>query len=140
MLHRCGTNRFVTNIICTQRSFSTFYTKDHEWISISDKQATIGISDHAQSQLGDVVFIEFSDIIDEISFGDVISTIESVKAVSDVYSPVDCKILEFNEELLNTPEIINESPETDGWLIKVEITEIDKKNLLSKEEYLKYIE
>ena len=127
------------NKVNKNRNFSTFYTKEHEWISIINNKATIGITDYAQSQLGDLVFVEYSDVKD-IKKGDIVASIESVKASSDIYSPIDCKLLEMNDELIDNPELINQSPEEDGWLIKVEVDEIDRSNLLTNKEYEDFIE
>lgn len=109
------------------------YTKDHEWIKEEDGLTVVGISDFAQNQLGDLVFVNLPEVDDEVTAGDVFCDVESIKAVSDVYSPVTGVIAEINEELLDSPHLINETP-YDAWFIKVkEVTETDE--LLSAEDY-----
>lgn len=97
------------------------YTEEHEWIAIEEDIATIGISDFAQSQLGDVVFVELPEIGDELEAGKPFGVVESVKAVSDVYSPLSGEVVEINEELPDAPETLNTSPYEDGWLIKIRL-------------------
>lgn len=100
-----------------------FYTKEHEWLKpIGDNLFKIGITDHAQSELGDIVYVELPEVGDEFSEGDSIGTIEAVKTVADIYIPVDAVIEEVNEELVDEASIMNESPYDDGWIaiIKVE--------------------
>lgn len=98
------------------------YTEEHEWIRVIDnKIAVIGITDFAQQQLGDITFVDLPEDGDTVVAGDEFGSIESVKASSDMYSPVSGKILEVNSELTSTPEIINESPYDEGWMIKVEL-------------------
>ncbi len=100
---------------------SLLYTDDHEWIKIEDSQAIIGITDFAQSELGDIVFIEFPDEGNTFQKGDTIGTIEAVKTVADLYAPVSGKILELNLELDDNVELINSDPIGKGWLIKMEL-------------------
>jgi len=115
---------------------SFLYTDDHEWIKIEDSQAIIGITDFAQSELGDIVFIEFPDEGDTFQKGDTIGTIEAVKTVADLYAPVSGKILELNLELDDNVELINSDPIGKGWLIKMEISNSDEiSDLLSAEDY-----
>lgn len=105
------------------------YSKDHEWVKVEGDSATIGITDHAQSALGDITYVELPEEEEDFSAGDSFGTVESVKAASDCYMPVSGKISEINEELENTPEVINSDPYGDGWLIKVELAdtgELDK--------------
>ncbi|KAF2955863.1 glycine cleavage system protein GcvH [Marinitoga sp. 38H-ov] len=112
------------------------FTKTHEWVLLEDNIAYVGISENAAEELGDVTFIELPEVGKEIKKGDVLCTLESVKSASDVYAPVSGKIVEVNTLLDNNPEIINDSPEKDGWIAKIEILnkeEVDK--LLSAEEY-----
>jgi glycine cleavage system H protein len=97
------------------------YTEEHEWIAIEEDIATIGISDFAQSQLGDVVFVELPEVGDELEAGKPFGVVESVKAVSDVYSPLSGEVVEINEELPDAPETLNTSPYEDGWLIKIRL-------------------
>lgn len=98
------------------------YDASHEWIRIEGDVATIGITDHAQDQLGDLVFVELPDVGDELEKGDSCAVVESVKAASDVYSPLSGEVLEVNEELADSPESINESPYEAGWLFKLRVT------------------
>ncbi len=115
---------------------SLLYTNDHEWIKIEENQAIIGITDFAQSELGDIVFIEFPDVGDTFQKGDTIGTIEAVKTVADLYAPISGKILELNLELDDNIELINSDPFGKGWLIKMELSNPDEKSdLLSAEDY-----
>ena len=115
---------------------SLLYTNDHEWIKIKEIQAVIGITDFAQSELGDIVFIEFPDKGDTFLKGDTIGTIEAVKTVADLYAPVSGKILELNLELDDNVELINSDPFGKGWLIKMELSNPDETfDLLSAEAY-----
>ena len=112
------------------------YTKDHEWVTLKNDIATVGISDHAQESLGDIVFIELPTIGKIVNVKEEICVVESVKAASDVYSPISGEIIEVNEVLLDNPEIINESPYHEGWFYKLQPSdseEIDE--LLSPEQY-----
>ena len=116
------------------------YTNDHEWIKIEENQGIIGITDFAQSELGDIVFIEFPDERDLFQKGDTIGTIEAVKTVADLYAPVSGKIIELNLELDDNAELINSDPFGKGWLIKMELSNPDEKSdLLSAEDYGKLI-
>ena len=119
---------------------SLLYTNDHEWIKIEENQAIIGITDFAQSELGDIVFIEFPDKGDLFQKGDTIGTIEAVKTVADLYAPVSGKIIELNLELDDNAELINSDPFGKGWLIKMELSNPDEtSDLLSAEDYGKLI-
>jgi len=116
------------------------YTKEHEWINIEDDYAYVGITSHAQSELGDIIFVELPDKGDSFSSNDVFGTIEAVKTVADLYMPIDGEIIEINDDLEATPEIINKDPYKDGWIVKIKI--LNKKNLedlLSFEDYQKII-
>lgn len=117
-----------------------FYTKEHEWIKVDGDKGVIGISAYAADQLGDITFVELPEVDDEIEKGEVFCSIESVKAASDIYAPMSGIILEVNEELEEAPELVNESAEDDGWIAKIEITELDESNLLTPEEYDSYLE
>jgi glycine cleavage system H protein len=97
------------------------YTKDHEWILVENNVGTIGITDYAQGELGDVVFVDIDPNISEIKKGSAFGTIEAVKTVSDLYAPCSGKVLEFNKELTNSPEVINSDPYGLGWMVKIEI-------------------
>ena len=119
---------------------SLLYTNDHEWIKIKEIQAVIGITDFAQSELGDIVFIEFPDEGDTFQKGDTIGTIEAVKTVADLYAPVSGKLLELNLELDDNIELINSDPIGKGWLIKMELSNPDEtSDLLSAEDYRKLV-
>ena len=114
------------------------YSKSHEWVKEEGDVAVIGLTDYAQSELGDLVFVNLPEEGDEISVGEAFSDVESVKAVSDVYAPVSGTVCEINEELMDAPEKINEAP-YEAWFVKVkDITE--KEELLSAEEYKAFIE
>ena len=114
------------------------YSKSHEWVKGEGDVAVIGLTDFAQSELGDLVFVNLPEEEDEVTVGEAFSDVESVKAVSDVYSPVSGVVCEVNEELLDAPERINEAP-YDAWFVKVkDIT--DKEELLTAEEYKAFVE
>ena len=114
------------------------YTKSHEWVRIEGDTATIGITDHAQDELGDVVFVELPDEGATFDTGDSFGTVESVKAVSDLYTPVGGEVVEVNSALEDAPENINEDPYGEGWIVKLRTT--DEVDLLSPEEYEKVVE
>lgn len=114
------------------------YSKSHEWVKEEDGVAMIGLTDYAQSELGDLVFVNLPEVDDEVTVGEPFADVESVKAVSDVYSPVSGVVCEINEELLDAPESINEAP-YDAWFIKVkDIT--DQEELLTAQEYEAFVE
>lgn len=114
------------------------YSKSHEWVKEEGKTVTVGLTDYAQSELGDLVFVNLPEEGDEVTSGDAFADVESVKAVSDVYSPVTGIVSEVNETLMDSPESINESP-YDAWFIKVtDVSETE--DLLSAEEYKKFVE
>lgn len=112
------------------------YTSTHEWIKIIDEIATVGISYHAQEQLSDVVYVDFPEIGAYIRAGESFMTIESVKAASDIYAPVSGEILEINKQLSESPELVNESPEEKGWLVKIKYSSQPDAQLLDKDAYL----
>ncbi len=118
------------------------FTESHEWVRDNgDGTVTIGISEHAQEMLGDVVFVELPEIDAEIDAGDSFSLVESVKAASDIYAPVTYVVIEVNEDLQNSPELINEEPYDGGWIVKVKMSDPDElKDLKDAEEYLASIE
>ena len=112
------------------------YSKEHEWVATEETLATIGITDYAQDQLGEIVYVELPAVGDKISKDDAFGVVESVKAVSDIYAPVSGTVVEVNQELPESPEMINEDPYGDGWLVKVKVsdaTELD--DLLDNDEY-----
>jgi glycine cleavage system H protein len=112
------------------------YSKEHEWVSTEDSVATIGITDHAQEQLGEIVYIELPSVGEKVSKDDPFGVVESVKAVSDIYAPVSGTVVEVNEDLAESPEVVNEDPYGDGWLIKVKVSDpSDLDDLMDSEEY-----
>jgi len=117
------------------------YSKEHEWVLVEDKVAIIGITEFAQHELGDVVYVELPEVGEKVVKDDPFAAVESVKAVSDVFAPVSGTVLEINDTLPENPETINDDPYGDGWMIKVEMTDKDDlKDLMSAEEYAEYIE
>src|ERR1700745_3139395 len=112
------------------------YSKEHEWGATDETLATIGITDHAQEQLGEIVYIELPAIGEKVSKDDPFGVVESVKAVSDIYAPVSGTVLEVNEALAESPEVVNEDPYGDGWLIKVRVSDPDDlDDLMDNDEY-----
>ena len=112
------------------------YTKDHEWLKIDGDVALVGITSFAQAELGDIVFVDIDSEGELLENGEVFGTIEAVKTVSDLFMPVDGKVIEFNEQLEETPELINTDPFGAGWIIKVSISDDSKLNeLLSSDQY-----
>lgn len=112
------------------------YTKDHEWVKIDGDTAIIGITDFAQGELGDIVFVEVETVDEELDAEEVFGTVEAVKTVSDLFLPLSGKIIEFNEAIEDAPEVVNDDPYGEGWMIKVKIAdESEINNLLSAEEY-----
>ncbi len=116
------------------------YSKEHEWVLVEGNVATVGITDYAQEQLGDIVFVELPAVGDKVSKEDAFGVVESVKAVSDIYAPVSGKVLEVNDDLPDNPEIINEDPYGDGWMIKIEMNDPeDLEDLMGAAEYEEYV-
>jgi glycine cleavage system H protein len=112
------------------------YTKDHEWIKIEGDIATIGVTDFAQKELGDIVYVEVETVNEEIEKGEVFGTVEAVKTVSDLFMPLSGTVIEFNETLETKPEQVNSDPYGKGWVIKIKITNTSEiEDLLSKSEY-----
>tara|TARA_A100001234_G_C12614482_1_gene380986 strand:+ start:273 stop:650 length:378 start_codon:yes stop_codon:yes gene_type:complete len=112
------------------------YTKDHEWIRIDGDVATVGITDFAQGELGDIVYVEVDTLDETLSKDEVFGTVEAVKTVSDLFLPMSGKIIEFNEALNDNPELVNDSPYGDGWIIKVEVSDINElEQLLDSKSY-----
>ena len=112
------------------------YTKDHEWILLDGNIATIGITDFAQSELGDIVYVEVDSLNETLTKNDVFGTVEAVKTVSDLFLPMSGEIIEINDELNDKPESINESPYSQGWIIKIKVSNLDEYNeLLGHSEY-----
>ena len=116
------------------------YTKDHEWVRAKGEQATIGITDHAQQQLGDVVYVELPKVGDKFEASEPFGSVESVKAVSEVYMPLGGSVIEVNESLNDSPEQVNEDPYGDGWMIRIKIDNLAQVDaLLTSIEYEDYI-
>jgi glycine cleavage system H protein len=112
------------------------YSEDHEWVKVDGNKARIGITEFAQSELGDIVFMELPEVGTEITIGESFGSVESVKTVSELYSPINGKIVEINEELGDEPQFVNESPYEKGWMIVVELSDDSQiDNLLSAEKY-----
>ena len=115
------------------------YTKDHEWISMDGDIATIGITDFAQQELGDIVYVEIEKIGKNFSKEEVFGTVEAVKTVSDLFMPVTGEIIDINDTLNEKPEQVNEDPYGQGWMIKIKLNSSDTSDLLNAEEYKKLI-
>ena len=116
------------------------YTKDHEWIAINGDIATVGITDFAQRELGDIVYVEIETVGELLKADEVFGTVEAVKTVSDLFLPVEGEILELNEDLETSPEVVNNDPYEKGWMIKVKVLNpSDLDNLLTSEDYKKLI-
>lgn len=112
------------------------YTKDHEWVKIDGNVATIGVTDFAQGELGDIVYVEVETVGETMEREEVFGTVEAVKTVSDLFLPLAGEILEFNESLEETPEKVNTDPYGDGWMVKIQISDVDEiAGLMSPEEY-----
>ena len=117
------------------------YTKEHEWIRIEDGEAYVGITDFAQSELGDIVFVEIETEGESLDKNEVFGTIEAVKTVSDMYMPISGEVLEINENLEDTPDVVNKDPYGDGWMIKIKIGNQDEvADLLDANQYKSQIE
>jgi glycine cleavage system H protein len=112
------------------------YTKDHEWIKIENNIATVGITDFAQGELGDIVYVDVDTLDDTVEEGDVFGSVEAVKTVSDLFMPLTGEVIEFNDELENDPELVNTDPYNKGWMIKIEISDASQiDDLLDAEAY-----
>ncbi len=118
-----------------------YYTKDHEWVKVKGGEATIGLTDFAQKQLGDVVYVELPEVGSELGFHQSLGVIESVKAVSDIYSPVSGEVVAVNEGLNDAPEQVNEDPHGQGWIIRLKVKDAaELEKLMSVDEYEKFLE
>jgi glycine cleavage system H protein len=116
------------------------YTEDHEWIRIEGDTAVIGITDHAQNELGDIVYVDINTVGDSLEKGEVFGSVEAVKTVSDLFIPVAGTVLEVNEELDGEPELVNTDPYGRGWMVKISLANpADEDGLLSAEEYEKFV-
>ena len=112
------------------------YTKEHEWIEVINEIGTVGITNNAQEQLGDVVFVELPELNKKVKKGDQVGVVESVKAASELYSPISGEIVEINEELNNNPALVNTDPENTGWFMKIELDDSSElKELMNLEQY-----
>ena len=113
------------------------YTKEHEWVEVDGDTATVGITNHAQESLGDIVFIDLPTVGKEVKSNEELCVIESVKAASDIYAPIDGEVIEINNNLNDDASIVNQDPEKDGWIFKMKISDPSQyKNLMTLEEYL----
>src|SRR5687767_14355433 len=116
------------------------YSKEHEWVLVEGNTATIGITEYAQEELGDIVYVELPEVGEKVVKDDPFGAVESVKAVSDVYAPVSGSVLEINDVLPDNPETINDDPYGDGWMIRVELADKDDlTDLMDAEEYAEYV-
>ena len=116
------------------------YTKEHEWIRVDEEIGTIGITDYAQKELGDIVFVELPKVGDHITANESLGTIESVKAVSEIFAPVDGEVVGVNTKLQNNPELVNSDPHGEAWLIRVRLSDRrDTDKLMTADEYEAYI-
>lgn len=117
------------------------YTKEHEWVRLIENKAIVGITDFAQNQLGDVVFVELPEVGEKIKQFEPFGTIESVKSVSDLYAPLSGEVIRVNDALEDEPELVNKDPYNEGWMIEVEIkNSAEVNNLISSQEYAAYLE
>ena len=116
------------------------YTKEHEWVREDGDTVTVGITDHAQGELGDIIFVEFPEIGQEIERDEPFGTIEAVKTVADLFAPISGTVTEINEKLDDSPESVNQDPYGDGWMVKVSVSEADElDNLMSSDQYREMI-
>jgi glycine cleavage system H protein len=116
------------------------YTKQHEWIRVSDDVGVVGITDYAQQQLGDIVYVDLPRVGAVLAQGKTMGSVESVKAVSDIYAPISGEVLEINDTLASRPETLNEAPHGDGWLVKIRLSTPDEiSGLLAAADYEKYV-
>ena len=112
------------------------YTKDHEWLSLDGEVATVGVTDFAQSELGDIVYVEVETLDETLEKEEVFGTVEAVKTVSDLFMPISGEVIEFNEKLETNPEVVNADPYGEGWMIKIRVSNENELNeLLSSDEY-----
>ncbi len=117
------------------------YTETHEWVKVEGNEILIGITDYAQNELGDIVYVELPEVGDVVEINNSFTTIEAVKAVEDINSPVNGKIIDVNEELEDMPELINQSVYEDGWIVRIELSDKSElKSLLSPKEYKEIVE
>jgi len=118
-----------------------FFTKEHEWISVKEDTGVVGITDHAQKELGDVVFVDLPEPGSRFESGEAFGSVESVKAVSEVYSPATGRIVEVNSSLSDAPETINQDPYAKGWMVKIKLEDTTElHNLMSADDYTRYLQ
>ena len=116
------------------------YTKDHEWVEFKEEYAIVGITDYAQSQLGDVIFVEFPEIGEDLHSGSSFGEVEAVKTVSDLFAPISGKVLSVNKDIEDTPDLVNSDPYKKGWLIKISPSKYEEKDdLMNFEDYKSFI-
>eukprot|EP00834_Sanchytrium_tribonematis_P002921 NODE_100_length_20331_cov_1.214462.p20 type:complete len:129 gc:universal NODE_100_length_20331_cov_1.214462:3423-3809(+) len=125
-------------MLCARFLRQLRYTKDHEWVKLADGIGTVGISKFAQKELGEVVFVEVKPVKSKINKSEVLGAVESVKAASDVYSPLSGTIIEINEKLSDSPNLINDSAEEHGWLAKIKVDNSDVSHLMDSDTYSKF--
>ncbi len=119
----------------------TRYTKEHEWMLLDGNTATVGITDHAQQALGDIVFVELPEVGREVTEGEAVGVVESVKAASDVYAPLSGTVTEANQAIVDDPALVNSAAATDGWFYRLELTDASAfKLLMEASEYMAYLE
>ena len=117
------------------------YTKEHEWVEVDGDTATVGVTNHAQESLGDIVFIDLPTVGKEVKSNEELCVIESVKAASDIYAPLDGEVIEINNNLNDDASIVNQDPENDGWIFKMKISDLNQyNNLMTLDEYLASLE
>jgi glycine cleavage system H protein len=120
---------------------TTYYSEEHEWITVDGTTGTVGITQHAQEQLGDIVFVEVIKKNEDVEKGDDVAVVESVKAASDIFSPISGLIIEANEQLDDSPETINNDPLENGWIFKITISDLSElDDLMDLESYTKFVE
>ena len=135
----------ISNLNKSKQKMSNFpealkYTKDHEWVKLDGDTATVGITDYAQHELGDIVYVEVDTVGDTLNHGDVFGTVEAVKTVSDLFMPLSGEILELNPMIDTEPELVNKDPYEKGWMIKIKISNMSEYNdLLSAADYEKLV-
>ena len=140
VVNPAGIGMLFSNKVKMEIKSELKYTKDHEWISIDGDQATIGITDYAQGELGDIVYVEIESIGDELNQEEIFGSVEAVKTVSDLFIPVSGEITEMNENLEDNPELINDDPYGEGWIIKMKISDASELDgLLSADDYKELI-
>jgi len=118
-----------------------YYTKEHVWLRVENKKATLGITDYAQKKLREVIYVELPNVGQKVEENEPIATLESVKASAEVYSPIEGKVIEVNSKLVDSPELVNDDPYGEGWIVKLEIVdESQLEKLMESDEYTKYLE